>query len=98
MELLWVVLALLVVITSVAGISSAKGASFSRSVFYVLLFLFFALAAFTLFRISPLSAFVALLPSLLVTFILLKGRSFQDPDHHGSALREHKPEKTDESR
>ncbi|MFP4481652.1 MAG: hypothetical protein ACLFN0_02505 [Thermovirgaceae bacterium] len=98
MELLWVVLALLVVITSVAGILSAKGASFSRSVFYVLLFLFFALAAFTLFRIFPLSAFVALLPSLLVAFILIKGRSFQDPDRHGSTLREHKTEKTDESR
>jgi hypothetical protein len=77
MEILWLTLAVLVVFTSIAGILGTKRSAVTQHVFYILLFLFFALAVFTLLRISLVLA-VGVLPALMLfTLILLKGKSLQ---------------------
>ncbi|MGC9490131.1 MAG: hypothetical protein ACP5CD_02740 [Thermovirgaceae bacterium] len=77
MELLWLALAVLLVLTSIAGILGTKRFAVARHVFYILLFVFFALAAFTLLRFSLVLA-VSVLPALMLfVLILFKGKSLQ---------------------
>jgi len=74
MKLLGLTLGVLMVLTSVTGILAAKGSAFARHIFYIFLFLFFALGAFTLLQISLVLA-VGLFPALMLfTLILLKGK------------------------
>lgn len=75
MEILWLALAALVVVTSMAGIMARKGRSPLPVLFYVALFLFFALAAFSISKTTPCAAPVMLLPVSLIALILVKGRS-----------------------
>jgi hypothetical protein len=84
MELLWVALAVLMVLTNIIGISAAKRSIWTLQVFYFFLFLFLALAAFALLRFSLVLA-VGVLPALMLfVLILLKGESLQTQKNGGN--------------
>ncbi|MGC9371780.1 MAG: hypothetical protein ACP5DY_00510 [Thermovirgaceae bacterium] len=98
MEILWPTLAVLLVLTSIAGILGTKRSALSQHVFYILLFLFFALAVLTLLRISLVLA-VGVLPALMLfTLILLKGKNLQTTKRGENLQREQGFEDTQENR
>lgn len=84
MELLWVALAVLMVLTSITGISAAKRSACTLRVFYFFLFLFLALAAFALMRFSLVLAAGVLPALMLFILILLKGKSLQTQKNGGN--------------
>lgn len=92
MEILWLALAALLVMISIAGIWAGKRRSSRSDVFYLFLFLFFALAAFTLFRITWFAGFVMIPASLLIAIILCKGRKLQMAKDRQKAPEESKDE------
>jgi len=92
MEILWLALAALLVMISIAGIWAGKRRSSRSVVFYLFLFLFFALAAFTLFRITWFAGLVMIPASFLVAIILCKGRKLQMAKGRQKAPEESKDE------
>ncbi len=98
MKLLCLTLGVLMVLTSIAGILAAKRSAFTRYIFYILLFLFFAVAAFTLLQISLVLA-VGVFPALMLfTLILLKGKASRPGNAAKTRGGEQGSENTEENR